>query len=102
MVEKLTEIWVGVECVREGESLDLSLPHMRIMSCDPLRTIWPSLFSWFLEVRELTSLLSFFQKASVGKGAIFFLRAHGFYSFCPEKNCPEGEGKDKYRVLTSE
>jgi len=54
---------------------------MGIRNWEPLTGIWTSLFLWFLEIREFISLISLFQKPSVGKDAVVFLRAHGLYSF---------------------
>jgi len=47
------------------------------------------------------SLISIFQMSGTGMDRVDFLRAHGFYSFCPEGKVPKEDGNNKYCVLSS-
>jgi len=53
-------------------------------------------------VNQRVFIINFFiPKLVVGKGTVVLLRAHGFYSFCPEEKGPKKQRKDKYCVLNS-
>jgi len=77
---KFTDSIVEVEWDCCTDSIDLSLPQMGNSSWGPLRSIWISLFLWFLEVREY--IIHFIiPEPSDGKGTVVFLREQGLYSF---------------------
>jgi len=83
---KSSESLVQIEWKCWRDILDLSLPHKDNRSWEPPKNIWTSLLLCFLEVREFISFTSLFQKPSVGKGTVVFLRAHRLYSLCQKES----------------
>jgi len=80
---KLSDFCVGVEWFCWRDILDLSLPHMGIRRCDPLRIIWTSLLDMVPGSQRVYVISFFIPKATFWEGHSCSPQSSWLFLFLP-------------------